>query len=154
MWLPRLSGRIASAVPVGAGYVAGRRLAFHKRGLDGSAKADAVYTGHAGDRVWGVVFAMTNTDKWVLSGYECDYDEQEVVVIGENEVHAAIIYVARAEAVDPTLEPFCWYHRFVLQGARQHQLPDEYIEALQGVPSIPDPDRERHERNVRLIGRQ
>mgnify|MGYP002623607894 FL=1 len=51
MHIARLRARVASAVPVERGVVAGRRFAFHKRGLDGSGKADAFYTGDAADCV-------------------------------------------------------------------------------------------------------
>jgi hypothetical protein len=63
-----------------------RRLAFHKRGIDGSVKADAVYMGSVSDRVWGVVFSLRRDEKSVLDEFEFGYHEESVVVIGQRGV--------------------------------------------------------------------
>ena len=149
----RLRARVSTAVPVKIGYVTHRRLAFHKRGVDGSAKADAVYTGQASDCVWGVVYCLNPEDKALLDDHEVGYDEQQVTVIAQSGVLSAVTYVARAEAIDASLRPFSWYHRLVIQGAVQHRLPLDYVSHLQNVELIGDSDRGRHHRNSHLIRR-
>jgi hypothetical protein len=134
------------------GHIAAHRLAFHKRGIDGSAKADAVYTGRASDCVWGVLFSLSREHKPILDGYELGYDAREVVVIGNHGVVSAFTYVARAEAIDGKLKPFSWYHRLVIHGATQHRLPLNYVQHLRAVESVADPDDVRRHHNSRLLG--
>jgi hypothetical protein len=151
MCTERLCARVASAAPLAIGYVTHRRLEFHKRGSDGSAKADAVYTGSKSDCVWGVVFSLRRDEKSVLDECKIGYREEEVAVIGKNGVLRASVYVARTEMIDASLVPFCWYHRFVVHGAKQHRLPIDYVEYLQGVKTVADDDGERIRRNLLLI---
>lgn len=151
MCVQRIGARIASATPLTTAFVTHRQLAFHKRGIDGSAKADAVHTGCADDLVWGVVFSLSAADKRVLDEYESGYDPEEVVVVGNCRAIDAITYVARDEAIDGSLKPFSWYHRFVIYGAEQHRLPKTYIRRLHTFESIADPDSRRHEHNSQLL---
>ena len=55
----------------------------------------------------------------------------------------AFTYVAQAGYVDPTLTPLDWYVALVVAGAEQNGLPEDYVEALRAVESIPDPDPRR-----------
>ena len=152
MCVERLAARITSAALLTTAYVTHRRLAFHKRGVDGSAKANAAYTGRASDAVWGVVFSLDHADKRVLDEHESGYDAHNIVVFGSRGPLTAITYVARDETIDGSLKPFSWYHRFVIHGARQHQLPPDYIRHVQTFESIADPDSRRHAQNSQLIG--
>lgn len=43
----------------------------------------------------------------------------------------------------PRLKPYSWYLRFVVEGAKQHGLPEEYVATLEAVRAIEDPDKER-----------
>lgn len=150
----RIRARVTSAEPVATGYVTGRRLAFHKRGADGSGKADATYTDCASDRVWGVVYSLSEYDKPVLDAYESlsvGYDSETVLVHTAEDSIDASIYVARSEAIDPALKPYSWYLRFVLMGAKAHNLPAEYLHLLDSVEAELDADRERHLQNIRVV---
>ena len=140
MCTERIRARAASATPLATGYVTHRKLAFHKRGRDGSAKADAVYTGRIADRVWGVVFSLRREEKLVLDGYEWDYEQQKVVFLGQYRIHSAIIYTARLQAIDVSLKPYSWYHRLVLRGATEHRLPNDYLKQLRSFQSFSDSD--------------
>ena len=163
----RIRARVASARPLSVGYVEERRLIFHKRGRDGSAKADALFTGVAADRVWGVVFSIRRDELPILDRYEAGYDLEEVTVSstrgiaesGDNDIAVsstsrtvrAITYVANRKRIDPSLKPFSWYHGFVMHGAREHGLPAEYLQALEMIEAIADTDHLRHKRNLQLI---
>lgn len=150
----RILARAPSAERVATGYVTHRRLAFHKRGADGSAKADAALTASESDRVWGVVYSLSTEDKRVLDAHESlgvGYDEEEVAIHTAGEPVRAWMYVARAEVIDESLRPFSWYHLFVVKGAEQNGLPADYIRAIREIETIPDPDRSRHADNMRLI---
>lgn len=152
MCLPRIRARVRSAVPVTTGYVTHRRLVFHKRGRDGSAKADIVSTGREADRVWGVVFSLSRAEKPALDVYETGYDLAEVAVTGRSGACVALTYVASAELIDPSLKPFSWYHGYVLHGAREHGLPVDYVDYLRTFETVIDPDGDRHHRNARMLG--
>ena len=151
MCTQRIRARIPAAEAIATGYVTHRRLAFHKLGHDGSGKANAVYTGDAADRVWGVVFRLPGHDKPKLDEFEIGYDDEQVVVIDGSLEIVARTYVAQESVVDDSLIPFDWYHRFVIHGARQHGLPDEYIGQLQEMTSVADSDLDRVQLNARII---
>jgi gamma-glutamylcyclotransferase (GGCT)/AIG2-like uncharacterized protein YtfP len=154
MHTARIRARVPSATPVAIGYLEQHAFVYHKRSIDGSAKADAAFTGRATDRIWGVVFELHHAEKPVLDEHEflgIGYDEREIdVVVDDGEIRAWM-YVARQEVTDPSLLPYSWYHDFVIHGAQQHGLPREYIDHLQSHQSIIDPDPARHEQNRRLI---
>ncbi len=154
MCTQRIRSRVPSATPVANGYLGEHAFVFHKRSIDGSAKADAAFTGCPTDRVWGVVYRLHQEDKPILDGYEflgVGYDEQQVDVVVESRTIRAWIYVARQEVTDPSMLPYSWYHDFVIRGAQQHRLPQKYIDYLRSCKSVIDPDPARHERNRRLI---
>lgn len=57
------------------------------------------------------------------------------------------MYFAEPAFIDATRQPYSWYKRFVIDGARQHALPVEYINALDALPAKEDPEQERDKRN-------
>ena len=149
-----MCSRVSSAKPITIGYVCQRQLVFHKRGDDGSAKADAAFTAIPTDRVWGVVYRLHQEEKPVLDQHEflgIGYDQEEVDVVLEDGPLRAPLYVARRDAIDPLLLPYSWYHDYIIHGASQHRLPDSYIDFLRGFESLVDSDSARHERNRQLI---
>lgn len=156
MLTARIKARVPSATPVATGCVTGRRFVFHKRSEDGSAKADAFHTGDCADKVWGVLFEVSTLEKPILDACEflgVGYDEQTVKVrLTDAREIRANLYVARPSAIEFGLMPYSWYQQFVIQGAREHRLPSDYIEFLIRFTSRRDPDTDRHERNQRLLG--
>lgn len=150
----RMLARVSTASPVAIGYVEGRQLRFHKRSVDGSAKADAALSPDADDCVWGVVYRLAQDEKRALDRFEflgIGYDEELVAIETQNGSIDAWIYVARKESVDDTLKPYSWYCDYVIAGARQHRLPFCYIGKLLKVATTTDPDLSRRERNRKRI---
>lgn len=143
----RLQGRVPSATPLFRARLMGHALRFHKRSKDGSAKADAYRTNNPGDTVWGVVFRIAEPEKPKLDraeGLNQGYNEQTVDILDEAAVtHEALVYLADPSAIDASLRPYSWYKRFVVKGARQHELPTEYIQLIEGFEAIDDQDRNR-----------
>ena len=153
--LRRMRSRVPSADIVAVGYVSGRQLLFHKRSVDGSAKADAFYSGDPVHRVWGVVYRMDAAGKRVLDQFEqlgVGYDQQQVDVDVDGSPVPAWIYTACPAAIDRSLRPYRWYRDFVLYGAFQHRLPFCYIANHVNVESTRDPDVSRRNENAQLIG--
>ena len=56
----------------------------------------------------------------------------------------------RAIPTDPELKPLDWYTRFVVEGAREHGLPEDYIARLALTPSVSDADTGRRAKNMRV----
>jgi len=41
--------------------------------------------------------------------------------------------------VNRNLQPYDWYLNLVLAGAREHKLPQAYVDKIAAIQSIPDP---------------
>ncbi len=141
----KAADRAPSARSIGTGFVAKRRLTFHKISVDGSGKCDIKATGNDQDRVYGVLFEISNAEKAALDrveGLGKGYDDEVVRVITVDGASEAITYVALMKA--PDLKPYDWYKAFVIAGAVEHGLPGDYIDRLKAIESLTDPDRKRH----------
>jgi len=151
----RLCQRTPSAIAVTTGYVEGRRLAFHKVGRDGSGKCDIKATDVKSDKVFGVLYRISQADKDALDKAEDagnSYEEEHVNVQQKDGTSCtATAYVAIKIA--PELRPFTWYKNIVVAGAVEHGLPDAYIEKIRLFPSQPDPDSGRCAQYEQLLNR-
>lgn len=144
--------RAPSAKAIGVGYVEGRRLTFSKVSQDGSGKCDAEGTGKKTDRVYGVIFEISQTDKAALNraeglgkGYAEEYVE---VVTGSSNVEVVIYIATKKESV---LRPYHWYKAITVAGAVEHGLPKDYVEWLRAFESIEDPNADRRAKNEALL---
>ena len=134
------------------GIAEGYALRFHKRGGDGSGKCDAFRTGEPADRLWGALYRLNerqlaDLDRIEGSGYRRATVE---VFLGDRALEADL-YVARPEAREAGLLPFDWYKEIVLAGARENGLSQGYLDAIEAVPSVADPDLERAARNRAVL---
>jgi len=149
----RLQHRVASARPAGIARLADYRLAFHKRGADGSGKGNIVPA--PGAEVWGAVYTLSAAHARRLDRIEGPgYAQIELTVQppGQEAPLRVLSYHARAGAVDEHLAPFDWYLEFVLQGAAHHGLPAPYLAQLHAVASAVDADTQRAQRERSLLG--
>ena len=154
MYSRRLAARVRSSRFYAIAWLANHRLAFHKRGSDGSGKCSVVSVDEAGGAVPGVVYAIDEADRRTLDGIEGvghGYEAvwREVTVNGRSE--SVYLYVAEQYAVDDSVKPFCWYRDFVVAGAREHGFPEAYLRWLAGVSCVRDPRPDRERRNRRLL---
>lgn len=147
----RIEERLGPCERLGAAFLSGWRLAFHKWSMDGSGKCDAVLTGRPDDRLWGALDRLTDDQMEALDGYEVGYDRRMVEVSLDGGTRNAMVYVAREDRVDPSLRPYHWYKEFVLAGARELDLPRDYVASIEAVTSCPDPCRARADRNRALL---
>jgi hypothetical protein len=129
-------------------------LRFHKRSIDNSGKADAFSTGRSTDVVWGVVFELDDNDKPALDqaeGLGRGYSERVVELLASDGGRFnSSMYYADANAIDRDLRPYSWYLRLVVNGARQHLLPADYIARLVKLRAWEDSDCDR-DRSRRAI---
>ncbi|MFG0254484.1 MAG: gamma-glutamylcyclotransferase family protein [Rhodopirellula sp. JB053] len=131
----RLRKRCPSAVALARGFVVGRRLCFHKIGKDGTAKADAFWTGDQRDVLHGVIYRCHVRDRAKLDRCESigiGYDAAPVEVITPDAevAQSMFLYEALPSMIDDSLRPAAWYVAHVLRGAEEHALPAAYQTAL------------------------
>lgn len=149
----RFKERVPSALSIGPAEVRGYRMAFHKRGADGSGKATLQHTGQSEDRVPGVLFRIDRDELPGLDGIEGGYERALRPVIARSGHSVdAFLYVALPASLRPGLEPFDWYVQLVVHGARQHRLPPEHVLWIECQNTQPDPDGERRARALALLG--
>ncbi|MET0049639.1 MAG: gamma-glutamylcyclotransferase family protein [Candidatus Thiodiazotropha sp.] len=148
----RLLQRIPSACFVTVAQLSAHQLRFHKRSKDRSAKCDIHETGDPEDRVYGVVFEISDADKRILDGYEGlghGYEEKwAALVTSSGKEITAVTYFATL--IDETLQPYHWYKQHVLRGALEYGLPERYVLTIRNTPSIDDPDPQRHIREMEI----
>lgn len=150
----RLTQRIPSASLVGVAALPGKRLTFHKKSRDGSAKCMFVETGLDSDTLFGAVYAIDPGEKLTLDDIEgvgLGYDVQTIdVEIGDAEFET-FTYAADKAYIRPDLLPYDWYRELVLLGAAYHGLPADYVAAIAAIGSVADPDESRvREKNALL----
>ncbi len=144
--------RVPSAGMFGVGYIQGYRLTFDKRSNDESGKCDAEATTNPADLVHGIVYEIPCSEKENLDnvgGRGRGYEEKTVEVSLAGRTVSAVMYYATDK--DRSLKPFHWYKAFVLAGAREHGLPDEYVTSLESVQSIADLDPDRGAREIAIL---
>jgi gamma-glutamylcyclotransferase len=144
--------RAPSAVVVGTGYIAGRRLTFDKSSQDGSGKCDAELTGDEADRVYGVIFEISRSENAALDiaeGLGKGYEVETIEVVTPESTIFAQTYIATKKDTD--LKPYHWYKALTLAGAIEHGLPSDYVESIQTSESVEDPSASRRERNRALL---
>ncbi|MCG6872078.1 MAG: gamma-glutamylcyclotransferase [Gammaproteobacteria bacterium] len=145
----RIEERLGHCEPLGQATLPGHRLAFHKRGADGSAKCDAHFTGRPQHQVIGVLYAVDSgqlerLDEFEGAGYRRDRLELNAAAYG---ACTAWLYRAEDHWIDAALPPWDWYHALVVAGAVEHRLPDSYLAGLLRAPVQPDPDSARSSRH-------
>lgn len=144
--------RVPDARYVGTGCISGRRLAFHKASHDGSGKCDIPDAGDASSTVYGVLYEvpddLTNLDK--AEGAGKGYERTTMDVLREDGTSVtAIVYIATK--TQQKLAPYTWYHDYVVAGAREHNLPADYIAQLKAVVATADPNKNRETRERQIL---
>jgi gamma-glutamylcyclotransferase (GGCT)/AIG2-like uncharacterized protein YtfP len=146
----RLAERVGRIEVVGAGSLHEHELRFHKQSKDGSTKADAFFTGSPAHRVLGAVYSLHLESKRKLDEFEglnTQYFEAELSIeVAAGGSVAATVYRARPDRIDTAGRPYDWYREHVLVGAREHGLPAQYVETIESVPVVRDPDEARRDR--------
>lgn len=135
--------RVGPCERVGVAYIDGYALRFHKKSvIDYSGKCDAYRTGDPNDRVWGAIYRLTEDQIVRMDALEGPgYRRAAVRTMLGGQVVEADLYLAEPEYVKPDLPPFDSYKACVLDGARELGLPEDYVDAIEAVQSMPDPDQ-------------
>lgn len=147
----RLKARTPSARVAGRAALPRFALRWHKIGADATGKCDVVFTDRPGDFVHGVAFLIRRAELKHLDRVEelgTGYYACNVPIQLAGRRRLARTY--RAIPTDAALKPLDWYKRFVVSGAREHGLPEQYIARLARTPAITDADSSRRMRNLRI----
>ncbi len=128
----RLKKIAPSAKPIGRGRLNEKKLVFNKKSVDGSGKANLLHQPRAA--VWGVLYELDPRDLPELDKAESGYQRRRFRVVSEGgRLIMAQAYISEKVTRDP--RPYKWYKRLVLDGAKEHGLPQYYVRFLERIPS-------------------
>jgi gamma-glutamylcyclotransferase (GGCT)/AIG2-like uncharacterized protein YtfP len=135
-----LLSRISSIKIIGCALLKDWKVVFNKRSNDGSGKANLVES--PGTVTWGVLYEMDVQDLDTLDKIEDGYEHATVRVwtLGGNVVEA-VTYISENLTDDP--RAYKWYKELILSGARENNLPQDYIAYLEGLPVKPNNNSEK-----------
>jgi len=87
--------------------------------------------------VWGILLDLTESEVEKMDYSEGTgsghYFRKPVDVITDSGIVKAITYVAHDDKLIPNTTPLEWYLNHVLDGAKYHNLPEDYIESIQAL---------------------
>ena len=152
----RLRQRVPSARFSAVTTMSKHVLRFHKLSIDKkgnrSGKCNVRFTGRDEDVVYGVVFNIDRNEKQKLDEAEDGYSTEVLTLTSRSGAVPGFMYcVVDHSLLDDSLQPYDWYKDLVVAGAREHNLPAEYIQQLENVESVKDPDKDRDLRKRRLL---
>ena len=128
----RLRSRVTSAELIDPAFLKDVRMLTNKRSKDGSGKANLVES--PGDVTWGVLYEIDVQDLDTLDKVESEYDRVTLKVWKpDGNVVKAVMYISTNLTDDP--RAYEWYKEFILAGAKESNLPKDYIAYLEGLPS-------------------
>lgn len=147
----RINARISDAKLIGVAFLNDYKLVFNKISKDGSAKANIMSS--KGDIVYGVVYEIDAAQKEKLDKFEGKgYGYEDAIIsvqyLEGNEEEVLSYMVLEDKYIDNKRLPYHWYKAYVLAGAKEHQLPKDYIERIENIESEEDPNEKR--RNEKL----
>lgn len=163
----QLHNVVPGAVSLGAAKVMGYKLFFHNRGQDDfSGKCNIVPVKDPTCEVYGVLYEIPASDRYLLDKAESlGFGNQEItlkVFPVTNEIgHLvpsypdlgvfAFAYIAHKDNIFEDLVPFTWYKELVINGARAHGLPADYIHHLEQFAAVQDPNVQRANKQKRYL---
>jgi len=148
----RIRIRCPTATSLGPAELHGHDLQWDKRSRDGSGKCNVVETKDATAVVYGVLYEIPDGERQALDqaeGLGNGYEARNREVVFNGAARIACVYCATK--IDSSVKPYTWYKALVVAGAKEHKLPEKYIERLVATGAMEDPDRERHARNWQLV---
>lgn len=144
----RLARRAPSCRLLGVAAAEGLRLAFSKRGRDGSGKCTLCTSPRAS--VWMAAYRLRAEESASLDAVEIGYRRLPLKLHVGGQCLTGFTYVARSGWLLPSLLPFDWYRTLVTAGADYHGFPVAYLAGLRQTPVCVDPDPVRARRQQAL----
>lgn len=152
----RLSHRVGVVETLGACHLPNYHLQFHKPGADGSGKCNILRTDPSSGRrspyVLGMLYSLSRSQMGQLDiceGEGTGYQRVTVQVTNKHYIsYTAQTYVALVTQSE--LKPFHWYKRHVIVGAEEAGLPKDYINCIERLEEIADPDELRTQTELKI----
>lgn len=141
-WLRR---RVPTAELLGAAFLPGHRLAFHKRGRDGAGRSDAAPSNDSAARLPGALYRLESGTLERLGAAGAGYHAATVEVEYDGHRLEALTWRADAANIAAGLLPWDWYLGLIRAGAECLDLPGDYRRWLGQVAVTVDRDAARAE---------
>lgn len=122
----RLKERVPTAWSVTTARLNNYRFICNKIGGSNTAYANIEYD--PASHIFGVIYKLKPDDFNTLDIYEGNYQRKGVKVETNSKEINAITYISDYTGDD--LQVADWYQEHILTGAREHQLPEEYIQTI------------------------
>ncbi len=122
---------------LGTAHLAHYLLQFNKMGMDQTAKANIIPSRDSKDRVFGVVYHMTQREFDQLDPFEKGYRRIEVPVLFNQKVLSCLTYTAQENYLRSNIVPKTDYLKRILEAARHHEFPPEFFRYLEEFPLEP-----------------
>jgi hypothetical protein len=125
----RIKERVGKVDVRGSAKLEDYRIAFNKTSTDRTGKTNIAR--RKGSEVWGVVFGLTQEQFDKLASFERGYKVESLSVRCGNETPEVKSFIA--EETTSGLRPSREYLDYLIGGAREHGLPDDYVKLLEAV---------------------
>ena len=99
------------------------------------------------------VFEISREDKITLDRIEGVGEGYSEIFLRIPGFSQCVSYAAAESHIEDSLKPYDWYKELVLLGARFHRFPDDYLDQIESVPAIDDPDPIRRLRQWKVVER-
>jgi hypothetical protein len=145
---------VPSAQLVGVIELNQHRLAFQKRGRDGSSKCDLIHTGGESDGVYGAIYQIDSAHKQTLDRFEGNgngYFDSQLTIELHGKDYPCFTYFAQAAHIADGLKPYHWYKNLIVLGAKHLQFPDVYVRSIEMIESVEDLNDARRRQHELLI---
>lgn len=124
----RLRKRIPEAKPIGIARLLDYRFVCNKESKDGSSKGNISQIKDA--HTWGVVFELPRMAILDLDRAEGGYRRISIhLTLSDNDIDCET-YISDELSTEL---PYGWYMSYILEGAREHGLPESYIHAISQI---------------------
>ena len=147
----RLTQRVPNARLLAATRLDGHAVSFTKRSKDGSSKCSLATADSA---AYVAIYELPLSEKHLLDAAEGlgeGYDQTKFPVTVADVTFNVFTYIAAATHVSDDLLPYDWYKSMIVEGARYHVFPDEYVRGFELQSCIPDPDVGRRNKAVAIV---
>lgn len=128
MLTDRMQYRTPSAIQIGIGLLKDYDFVCNKKSIDGSGKGNLVLSENS--EVWGVIFEIYENDLSRLDEIEGGYQRKNVTVLLNNTPVTAVTYISDKLTGEPPTQS---YLQLIIDGAIEHQLPEDYIAKLKAI---------------------
>ena len=128
----RIEDRVGTVEDLGLATLLGYRLCFNKKSSSGSGKANIMKD--ESSKVLGVIYRLSEGQASSLDSEEKRYHRENLKVELCNKVVDAVAYVADADVINENLLPTLEYRQYIIDGAKEHDLPPDYVKSLERTP--------------------